>query len=105
MPFPANADVAELVDARDLKSLDGNVVRVRVPPPAPAFGRARAKAVVPKPQRRRWTCGHELQLGRRQPTISRRAELSSSIKRRTLRPDPCARPSTHASFARLAAAR
>jgi hypothetical protein len=31
-----HADVAELVDARDLKSLDGNVVRVRVPPPAPA---------------------------------------------------------------------
>jgi hypothetical protein len=30
------ADVAELVDARDLKSLDGNVVRVRVPPPAPS---------------------------------------------------------------------
>jgi hypothetical protein len=29
------ADVAELVDARDLKSLDGNIVRVRVPPPAP----------------------------------------------------------------------
>jgi hypothetical protein len=27
--------VAELVDARDLKSLDGNVVWVRVPPPAP----------------------------------------------------------------------
>ena len=32
-----NADVAELVDARDLKSLDGNVVWVRVPPPAPRF--------------------------------------------------------------------
>ena len=32
-----HADVAELVDARDLKSLDGNVVRVRVPPPAPRF--------------------------------------------------------------------
>ena len=31
------ADVAELVDARDLKSLDGNVVRVRVPPPAPTM--------------------------------------------------------------------
>ncbi len=31
------ADVAELVDARDLKSLDGNVVWVRVPPPAPKF--------------------------------------------------------------------
>ena len=31
------ADVAELVDARDLKSLDGNVVWVRVPPPAPDF--------------------------------------------------------------------
>ena len=30
-----DADVAELVDARDLKSLDGNIVRVRVPPPAP----------------------------------------------------------------------
>ena len=29
------ADVAELVDARDLKSLDGNVVRVRFPPSAP----------------------------------------------------------------------
>jgi hypothetical protein len=29
------ADVAELVDARDLKSLDGNIVWVRVPPPAP----------------------------------------------------------------------
>src|ERR1700682_2280198 len=29
------ADVAELVDARDLKSLDGNVVWVRLPPPAP----------------------------------------------------------------------
>jgi hypothetical protein len=35
----AKADVAELVDARDLKSLDGNVVRVRVPPPAPTFER------------------------------------------------------------------
>jgi hypothetical protein len=32
------ADVAELVDARDLKSLDGNVVWVRVPPPAPKVG-------------------------------------------------------------------
>lgn len=32
---PARADVAELVDARDLKSLDGNVVRVRFPPSAP----------------------------------------------------------------------
>jgi hypothetical protein len=32
-----DADVAELVDARDLKSLDGNVVWVRVPPPAPRF--------------------------------------------------------------------
>ena len=34
------ADVAELVDARDLKSLDGNVVWVRVPPPAPRFALA-----------------------------------------------------------------
>jgi hypothetical protein len=30
------ANVAELVDARDLKSLDGNVVRVRFPPFAPS---------------------------------------------------------------------
>jgi hypothetical protein len=35
------ADVAELVDARDLKSLDGNVVWVRVPPPAPTAGAER----------------------------------------------------------------
>ena len=35
-----NADVAELVDARDLKSLDGNIVWVRVPPPAPEVGRS-----------------------------------------------------------------
>jgi hypothetical protein len=35
-----SADVAELVDARDLKSLDGNVVWVRVPPPAPRFALA-----------------------------------------------------------------
>jgi hypothetical protein len=36
------ADVAELVDARDLKSLDGNVVWVRVPPPAPKLPRESA---------------------------------------------------------------
>src|ERR1700730_11354932 len=34
-----HADVAELVDARDLKSLDGNVVWVRGPPPAPNLPR------------------------------------------------------------------
>ena len=37
------ADVAELVDARDLKSLDGNVVRVRVPPPAPRMGSVKTR--------------------------------------------------------------
>ena len=43
-----NADVAELVDARDLKSLDGNVVWVRVPPPAPTAGAERQT-------RQKWT--------------------------------------------------
>jgi hypothetical protein len=42
--------VAELVDARDLKSLDGNVVWVRVPPPAPSkirnFSHYQAKELV-----------------------------------------------------------
>ena len=33
------ADVAELVDARDLKSLGSNPVRVRFPAPAPIFAR------------------------------------------------------------------
>src|SRR6478736_5192089 len=46
------ADVAELVDARDLKSLDGNVVWVRVPPPAPAFAlRATARHASPSVER------------------------------------------------------
>jgi hypothetical protein len=47
-----DADVAELVDARDLKSLDGNVVWVRVPPPAPAFAmRATARHASPSVER------------------------------------------------------
>src|SRR5580692_424879 len=41
------ADVAELVDARDLKSLDGNVVWVRVPPPAPMASRHRESPQLP----------------------------------------------------------
>ena len=53
-----DADVAELVDARDLKSLDGNVVWVRVPPPAPRFAltgyawRCHAKTIRSKRVRR-----------------------------------------------------
>ncbi len=63
------ADVAELVDARDLKSLDGNVVWVRVPPPAPAFAREREKAAAPEPSGEGGRCGRELRLGKpRAPT-------------------------------------
>src|SRR5437588_9215097 len=47
------ADVAELVDARDLKSLDGNVVWVRVPPPAPAFARKASEGCRAEADRRR----------------------------------------------------
>src|SRR5712672_4475658 len=54
------ADVAELVDARDLKSLDGNVVWVRVPPPAPSKNAFRATG----PRRRNAT--------RRRPQYLRR---------------------------------
>ena len=49
-----NADVAELVDARDLKSLDGNVVWVRVPPPAPCFALGATRgAATPGPRAKR----------------------------------------------------
>jgi hypothetical protein len=51
------ADVAELVDARDLKSLDGNVVWVRVPPPAPVVdsnGFASTPSPLASPARRSW---------------------------------------------------
>jgi hypothetical protein len=51
--------VAELVDARDLKSLDGNVVWVRVPPPAPeaARGFAWEPSLLPSSNKRA-PCGH-----------------------------------------------
>jgi hypothetical protein len=58
------ADVAELVDARDLKSLDGNVVWVRVPPPAPAFAREASEGCRAEAFRRRRACGRELRLGK-----------------------------------------
>ena len=45
--------MAELVDARDLKSLDGNVVWVRVPPPAPAFAREAREGCRAEADRRR----------------------------------------------------
>jgi hypothetical protein len=64
-----HADVAELVDARDLKSLDGNVVRVRVPPPAPAkpaplefSNRAVLKVLEVKSKHRSWLCARSLLL-------------------------------------------
>ena len=37
-----HAVVVELVDTRDLKSLEGNLARVRVPPTAPAYAKASA---------------------------------------------------------------
>jgi hypothetical protein len=39
----AHADVAEPVDARDLKSLGGNPVRVQIPPSAPQQNRGLRK--------------------------------------------------------------
>ena len=61
--------MAELVDARDLKSLDGNVVWVRVPPPAPAFARAASEGCHAEADRRRRACSRELRLGRPPPLI------------------------------------
>ena len=62
-----NADVAELVDARDLKSLDGNVMWVRVPPPAPAFARGASGGCHAEAFRRRQARGRELRLGKPLP--------------------------------------
>src|SRR5690349_16734856 len=59
-----HADVAELVDARDLKSLDGNVVWVRVPPPAPAFARGASEGCRAEAQRAKAGSSRELRLGR-----------------------------------------
>jgi hypothetical protein len=59
--------VAELVDARDLKSLDGNVVWVRVPPPAPAFARDASEGCHAGADRRRRASIGELRLGKPPP--------------------------------------
>ncbi len=40
-PSGEHADVAEPVDATDLKSVEGNLVGVRVPPSAPIFEKNR----------------------------------------------------------------
>ena len=58
------ADVAELVDARDLKSLDGNVVWVRVPPPAPAYAREASVGCRAEAQRVKAGYVRELRLGK-----------------------------------------
>src|SRR6476661_4861599 len=73
------ADVAELVDARDLKSLDGNVVWVRVPPPAPAFAREASEGCRAEAGRRRRGCVRELRLGKPRETVrSKRVRHSLS---------------------------
>src|SRR5712675_1124647 len=62
------ADVAELVDARDLKSLDGNVVWVRVPPPAPSFARGASEGCPAEACGEGGLCGHTLRLGKPRPS-------------------------------------
>src|SRR3954471_3258487 len=69
-----NADVAELVDARDLKSLDGNVVWVRVPPPAPSFAREASEGCPAEACGGGGLCGGALRLGKPRPAGLRVAQ-------------------------------
>ena len=77
--------MAELVDARDLKSLDGNVVWVRVPPPAPAFAREASEGCRAEADGEGGLCVRELRLGKPRPDGLRVAQPRETVRAERVR--------------------